>query len=75
MKTKKQFSRAERVAYYSGMGYAVSHAGRRVDFAKTKNPSNRNDFLAGYNHGLAMMARNPGKYPRKLRKKRTTKRK
>ena len=66
---KSNFNRAQRTAFYSGMGYAVAHAGKRVDFSKSKNPSNRANFLAGYNRGLTMMARNPEKYPAKFRKK------
>lgn len=70
---QSKFSRAQYTAYYSGMGYAVAHAGKRVDFEKSKNPGNRANFLAGYNRGLAMMARNPEKYPPKFRKKRKKK--
>ena len=71
-KTQSRFSRAERQAYMSGMGYAVGHKKKGINFSK---PSLRRSFAAGYAKGLERIERNPLKYPALPPKKRTTKKK
>ena len=69
---KKKFSRAERQAYHSGMGYAVAHKKKGINFSK---PELRRNFAAGYAKGLERIERNPLKYPGLPPKKRSTKKK
>ena len=69
---KSKFSRAERQAYHSGMGYAVAHAKKGINFAK---PELRRNFAAGYARGMERIERNPLKYPPLPPRKRNTTRK
>ena len=69
---KTNYSRAERQAYISGMGYAIGHQKRGINFAK---PELKQSFRKGYNKGLARIDRNPLKYPALPPKKRSTKKK
>ena len=71
-KTQTRFSRAERQAYISGMGYAVAHKKKGIKFNK---PSLRRNFAAGYAKGLERIERNPAKYPALAPKKRSSKKK
>ena len=64
---KSKYTRAQKVAYNSGMGYRVAYEGKRV--AYTKNPSLRNNFLQGYNRAGEMMKRNPDRYPAQFKTK------
>ena len=70
MAFKSKFSRAERQAYSSGMGYAVGHAKKGINFSK---PEVRESFRKGFNKGKAMMERNPLKYPSLPKKTRSKK--
>ena len=67
---KKNYTRAERQAYISGMGYAIGHAKKGINFSK---PGLRRNFAAGYAKGLERIKRNPLKYPPLPPKKRSTK--
>lgn len=69
---KSRFSRAERQAYHSGMGYAVAHAKKGINFSK---PELRRNFAAGYARGMERIERNPLKYPALPPKKRTSRKK
>ena len=57
----RQFTRAQKRAYHSGMGYAVSFYGRGIHF---QDPSLKKSFAAGYNSGIEKMRRKPAKYPK-----------
>ena len=59
---KSNYSQSEKIAYYSGMGYRVSHEGKRIVF---KKPGLRENFKQGYMKAGSMMLRNPGRYPKK----------
>ena len=63
-----KFSRAERQAYNSGMGYAVGFQKKGINFSK---PKLRKSFAAGFKKGNEMMGRTPDKYP-KLKRKRSS---
>lgn len=71
-KVQSRFSRAERQAYISGMGYAVAHKKKGINFSK---PTLRRSFAAGYDKGLERIKLNPAKYPALAPKKRSTKKK
>ena len=64
---KSKYTRAQKVAYNSGMGYRVAHEGKRVTF--TRNPALRDNFLQGYNRAGEMIKRNPGRYPAQFKTK------
>ena len=66
-----KFSRAQRQAFNSGMGYAVGYQKRGINFSK---PSLRKSFAAGFKKGNEMMGRNPEKY-KKIRSKRSSNKK
>ena len=55
MVKKSKYTNSQKIAYYSGMGYRVSHEGRGVEF---KNKALRTNFKSGYD-------KNPNKYPMK----------
>ena len=67
MAKKSKYTRSQKIAYYSGMGYGVSHQGRRVTFKR--NPELRNNFRKGYNHGINLTIKYPDRYPVKFTKK------
>lgn len=67
---RKSFSRAERRAYYSGMGSAVGSQKRRIKFKGGKSSRVRRAFAAGRKKGNEMMGRNPSKYPKLKRTRR-----
>ena len=69
---KNNFSRAERQAYISGMGYAVAHKKKGINFSK---PELKKSFAKGYAKGVDRIERNPLKYPALPPKKRSTKKK
>ena len=71
-KTNSRFTRAERQAYYSGMGYAVAYSKKGINFEK---PSLRRNFSAGYAQGMERIKRNPLKYAPLPPKKRSSKKK
>lgn len=62
----KKHTAAETNAYYSGMGYAVAHSSRGIQFRKE---TVRNSFQKGYKRGRAMMRKSPAKYPKLTTKK------
>lgn len=62
MARKSKYTNSQKIAYYSGMGYRVSHEGRGVTF---KNTALRKNFSAGYDKAGTMMLKNPNKYPMK----------
>lgn len=53
-------------SYYSGMGYAIAHEKKGINF---KNSKSRASFAAGYNAGKARAAKNPLKYPKLVTRK------
>ena len=59
---KSKYTNSQKIAYYSGMGYRVSHEGRGVEF---KNKALRTNFKSGYDKAGTMMLKNPNKYPMK----------
>ena len=59
-KGKSKYTRAQKRAYYSGMGYATAYSGKAIHFDK---PENRESFEAGWKQGKAMARQNPTKYP------------
>ena len=67
---KTRFSRSERQAYLSGMGYAVAHKKKGINFSR---PALRKSFAAGYKKGLERVEQNPLKYPTLPPKKRSKK--
>ena len=69
---RKNYTRAERQAYISGIGYAIGHQKKGINFSK---PGLRRNFAAGYAKGLERIKRNPLKYPPLPPKKRSTKKK
>ena len=68
---KSKFSRSERTAYNSGMGYAVAYSKKGIKFQK--RPELRKSFSAGFNKGLEMITSNPENYPNLKRKTRNKK--
>ena len=60
MAYKKRYSSKNQKIYYSGMGYAMGHKGRGINF---KDSASRAIFQKGYNAGLRKAAKNPLKYP------------
>lgn len=48
-------------AFYSGMGYAVAHKKKGINF---KNSRLRSIFAKGYNAGANRVAKDPLKYPK-----------
>lgn len=48
-------------SYYSGMGYAIAHEKRGINF---KDDKSRAIFKKGYNAGKRRAAKNPLKYPK-----------
>ena len=59
-KGKSKYTRAQKRAYYSGMGYATASRKKGINF---DNPENEASFKAGLKQGVAMLARTPDKYP------------
>ena len=57
-------------AFHSGMGYAVAHSKRGINF---KNKNNRASFAAGFKAGLAAIAKDAFKYPSLPKKTRSKK--
>ena len=53
-------------SYYSGMGYAIAHEKRGINF---KDDKSRAIFKKGYNAGKRRAAKNPLKYPKIARKR------
>jgi len=51
-------------SYYSGMGYAIAHEKKGINF---KNEKHRALFKKGYNAGKARASKNPLKYPKLVR--------
>lgn len=64
------YTRAQKRAYYSGMGYATAYHKKAIKFAK---PENRASFEAGWKQGTAMAKQTPDKYPPLQPKKKTAK--
>ncbi|MGN1051888.1 MAG: hypothetical protein ACI4SH_00700 [Candidatus Scatosoma sp.] len=67
---KSNYTRAQKRAYYSGMGYATAYHKKAIKFAK---PENRESFEAGWKQGTAMAKQTPDKYPPLQTKKKTAK--
>ena len=59
-KGKSKYTRAQKRAYYSGMGYATAYHNKQINFA---TPENKESFKAGYKQGVAMAKQTPDKYP------------
>lgn len=69
-KNKSNYTRAQKRAYYSGMGYATAYHNKQINFA---TPENKESFKAGYKQGVAMAKNTPDKYPPLSPKKSTAK--
>ena len=67
---KKNYTRAERQAYISGMGYAIGHKRKGINFSR---PELRRNFAQGYQKGLERIKRKPLKYAPLPSKKRSKK--
>ena len=63
--TKQNYTQAQKMSYYSGIGYAVSNLSKRIDF---KSDKCKQSFSAGYKKGKEMVMNNPKKYQDKVRK-------
>ena len=59
-KGKSKYTRAQKRAYYSGMGFATASRKKGINF---DNPENEVSFKAGLKQGVAMLSRTPDKYP------------
>ena len=59
-KGKSKYTRAQKRAYYSGMGYATAYHNKAIKF---DTPENRSSFEAGWKQGTAMARSKPDKYP------------
>ena len=59
-KSKSKYTRAQKRAYYSGMGFATASRKKGINF---DNPENEASFKAGLKQGVAMLSRTPDKYP------------
>lgn len=57
---KSKYTRAQKRAYYSGMGYATAYHNKAIKF---DTPENRSSFEAGWKQGTAMARSKPDKYP------------
>lgn len=53
---KSNYTRAQKRAYYSGMGYATAYHNKQINFA---TPENKESFKAGYKQGVAMAKQTP----------------
>lgn len=51
---KSKYTAAQRKAYYSGMGYAMCDAGKRIEF---KSEANKESFKAGLKKGKEKAAK------------------
>ena len=69
-KGKSKYTRAQKRAYYSGMGYATAYHNKQINFATSEN---KESFKAGYKQGVAMAKQTPDKYPPLEPKKKTAK--
>lgn len=57
---KSKYTRAQRKAYYSGMGYACAAYGKAINF---KSEENKQSFYAGWGAGKKKIAANADRYP------------
>ena len=57
---QSKYTRAQRQAYYSGMGYSTAYSGKEIKF---DNPENKASFNAGWKAGKKMVEKSPSKYP------------
>lgn len=57
---KSKYTRAQRKAYYSGMGYACAANGKAINF---KSEENKQSFYAGWGAGKKKIAANADRYP------------
>lgn len=57
---KTKYTRAQRKAYYSGMGYACAANGKAINF---KSEENKQSFYAGWGVGKKKIAANAERYP------------
>ena len=71
MAYKKSNASAKSKAYYSGMGYAIAHAKKGINFTNTALKA---VFAKGYAAGRRLMKKNPLKYANLPRKKSNKKR-
>lgn len=57
---KSKYTRNQQSAYHSGRGYAVAHAGKKIEFSSSDM---KESFMAGYKAGRDAMKKSPKKYP------------
>lgn len=53
---KSKYSSGQKKAYYSGMGYAAAHKGKKIDF---KSEKNKQSFREGYRKGVTVIVNYP----------------
>lgn len=56
---KPKYTKSEKMAYNSGMGYALAMDGKGINF---DTPKMRESFNAGYKYGRKLAQKNPKKY-------------
>lgn len=57
---KPKYTKEQKLAFDTGMGYAVANKGKKINFSK---PQNKASFDAGYKRGCEIVKKNPSKYP------------
>ena len=60
MAKKKKYTKGQRNAYQSGMGYSIAHKGKKIAFSSEEM---KESFMAGYRAGTAKIKKSPKKYP------------
>lgn len=62
-----KYTKSEKMAYNSGMGYALAIKGKGINFEK---PNMKESFNSGYKFGIKLAQKNPQKYFDKSKSKR-----
>lgn len=57
----KRYSKNQRQAYYSGMGYSVGYKNRKINF---RSDTLKQSFREGYAAGIRSQRKSPDKYPK-----------
>ena len=60
MAKKSKYTKNQRNAYHSGMGYSIAHKGKKIEFS---SDDMRESFMAGYKAGVGKLKKSPKKYP------------
>lgn len=59
MARKSKYTKPQVQVYHIGMGYAVRHSDRNINFKGGKDGATYNSFMAGFRKGNEMMNKSP----------------